>query len=189
VEILWYFAASRIVKSELLPISALKCAVLRLFGARIGKGVYIKPGFHVKFPWYLEIGDHSWIGERSWIDNLAQVTIGSHVCVSQDVYFCTGNHDWSHPNMRLFHAPITLEKGSWLAARSTIGPGVTLGECSIAGCGSVVLKDIPAYEIHGGNPAAFIRKRRFKDSLNAVECNDLLSMDIGRMAGVSGDRF
>src|SRR5579875_2209944 len=75
---IWYFLGAPIIRSSLVPISWLKCKVLRLFGASIGKGVYIKPGVRVKFPWLLSIGDHCWLGEDVWIDNLAQVTVGSH---------------------------------------------------------------------------------------------------------------
>lgn len=162
MELLWHYIGSPIVRSELLPFSTLKCTVLRAFGAKIGTGVYIKPGLRVKFPWYFEVGDHTWLGERAWIDNLAQVTIGSHACVSQDVYFCTGNHDWSHRHMRLFRQPITLKDGAWVAARSMVCPGVTVGECAIALGGSVVVKDIPDFEIHAGNPARFLRLRQFR---------------------------
>ena len=81
---LWHFVGSPLVNwSNLLPVSGFKCSLLRLFGARIGKGVYAKPGLRVKFPWYLSIGDDCWLGEDAWIDNLAPVTIGSSVCISQ----------------------------------------------------------------------------------------------------------
>ena len=156
---LWHFIGSPIVRSNLIPVSAIKCMWLRLFGARIGRGVYAKPGLRVKFPWYLTIGDHCWLGEDAWIDNLAPVTIGSHVCVSQAAYLCTGNHDWSTPNMKLFRRPIVLEDGSWVGARATVCPGVTLHAGAVAAAGSVVLKDIPAYEIWGGNPAVYLRNR------------------------------
>ena len=162
IEILWHLAGSPLVRSELLPFSRLKCFVLRAFGAKIGVGVYIKPGVRVKFPWRLSVGDHSWLGERVWIDNLAHVTIGAHACVSQDVYLCTGNHDWSHPNLKLYTRPIQLEDGCWVAARSMICPGVTLGECAVVTGGSVVSGDVPPYEVHGGNPASFIRIRKIR---------------------------
>jgi putative colanic acid biosynthesis acetyltransferase WcaF len=156
---LWHFVGSPIVRSNLLPISRLKVAVLRLFGARIGRGAYFKPGVKVKFPWYLTIGDYSWIGEDAWIDNLAPVTIGSHVCISQAAYLCTGNHDWTSPNMRLFRRPIFLEDGSWVGARAIISPGVTLGAGAIAAAGSVITKNIPSFEIWAGNPAAYVKAR------------------------------
>jgi putative colanic acid biosynthesis acetyltransferase WcaF len=164
VEALWHFAGSPIVRSEFLPFSGVKCLVLRAFGAKIGMGVYIKPGLRVKFPWRLSVGDHTWLGERLWIDNLAHVTIGAHVCVSQDVYLCTGNHDWSHPNLKLYTASIQLKDGCWVAARSMVCPGVTVGECAVATGGSVVARDVPGYEVHGGNPASFMRVRKIRDS-------------------------
>lgn len=160
IEALWHFVGAPLVRTEWLPFSSFKAFVLRCFGARIGRGVLIKPRLRVKFPWYLEVGDHTWLGEGLWIDNLAPVTIGSHVCVSQDVYLCTGNHDWSHRNMKLYRRPIELKDGCWVAARSMVCPGVTVGECAVAVGGSVVSTSIPAYEIHGGNPAAFLKRRR-----------------------------
>lgn len=159
VEALWYFCALPLLRSHLITSSSFRRWLLRSFGARIGKGVYIKPGLKVKFPWYLEVGDHTWLGEDVWIDNLARITIGSHCCVSQGVYLCTGNHDWSTTNMKLFRRPIVCERGSWVGARVVVCPGVTIGGGAIATAGSVVTKDIPAMEVHGGNPAAFIRTR------------------------------
>lgn len=159
---LWYYLGAPLVRSRILPISSLKCWVLRLFGARIGKGVYIKPGADIKFPWYLLVGDHCWIGENSWIDNLAQVTIGSHVCISQGVYLCTGNHDWTTRNMKLFRRPITLADGCWVGARSTVCPGVTIGTAAVTAAGSIVTKDIPPYQIWGGNPAIYWRQRQIR---------------------------
>ena len=160
--ILWYFVGSPVVSSRMLPISGLKTAVLRVFGARIGRGVYLKPGIRVKFPWYLTVGDYCWIGEDVWIDNLAQVTIGSNVCVSQAAYLCTGNHDWTTTNMKLFRRPIVLEDGCWVGARATVCPGVTVGRAAVLAVGSVAAKDIPEGQIWGGNPAVFVREREIR---------------------------
>jgi putative colanic acid biosynthesis acetyltransferase WcaF len=162
VEAAWYFCGLPLLRSHWITSSSFRSRLLRLFGAKIGKGVYVKPGLRVKFPWYLDVGDHSWLGEDLWIDNLAQVTIGPHCCISQGAYLCTGNHDWSTPNMRLFRRPIRCEAGSWIGAKSVICPGVTLGSGAIAAAGSVILKDIPAMEVHAGNPAGFLRVRELK---------------------------
>lgn len=158
-ELLWHFLGAPLVRAESLPFSWLKVWVLRVFGARIGRDVYIKPRVRVKFPWKLEIGDHCWIGEAVWIDNLEAVKIGSHVCISQEVYLCTGNHDWSSPCMKLYTKPIIVEDGSWICARSVVFAGVTIGHCSVVVGGSVVSKAINPYEIHGGNPAVFVKQR------------------------------
>ncbi len=159
VEALWVLVAAPVLASKMITSSALRAALLRLFGAKIGKGVYLKPGLRVKFPWYLSIGDYCWIGEDVWIDNLASVTIESHVCISQGVYFCTGNHDWSATNMRLFSKPIVVKHGGWICARSVLCPGVSVGTCAILSAGSVASRDIPDFEIHAGNPAVFVRMR------------------------------
>jgi putative colanic acid biosynthesis acetyltransferase WcaF len=157
---LWYFCGLPLVRAHWLPVSAIKTGLLNLFGAKVGRGVYIKPGVRVKFPWYLTIGDYCWIGEDVWIDNLAPVAIGSHVCISQGAYLCTGNHDWSSPNMKLFRRPIELRDGCWVGARATLCPGTTLGIGAIVTVGSVASGDIPAYQIWAGNPARYIRDRK-----------------------------
>jgi putative colanic acid biosynthesis acetyltransferase WcaF len=143
----------------MIPSSGVRVRLLRLFGASIGTGVVIKPGVRIKYPWLLTVGDHSWIGEDCWIDNLATVRIGNNACLSQGSYLCTGNHDWSDPAFGLIVKPITLADGSWVGAKAMICPGVDLGVESIAAAGSVVMKSIPAGEIHAGNPAEFVRRR------------------------------
>jgi putative colanic acid biosynthesis acetyltransferase WcaF len=163
VQALWHYFGLPVLRSHLLPVSALKCFLLRLFGAKVGKGVYIKPGVRVKFPWYLTIGDYCWLGEDLWIDNLAPVSIGSHVCLSQAAYLCTGNHDWSSPNMKLFRRPITVADGSWIGARAVVCPGIAVGSGSIVAAGSVVTKCVPDWQIWSGNPAAFLRDRVLRE--------------------------
>jgi len=162
VEAAWYFCGLPLLRSHWITSSSFRSRLLRLFGAKIGKGVYIKPGLRVKFPWYFDVGDHTWLGEDLWVDNLAQVTIGPHCCISQGAYLCTGNHDWSAPDMRLFRKPIRCERGSWVGARSVVCPGVTLRAGAIAAAGSVITRDIPTMEVHAGNPAGFVRRRELR---------------------------
>ena len=157
-EVLWIFAQWVILQSP-LPGSSFRRIVLRAFGAKIGKSVVIKPGTIIKFPWRLVIGDSSWIGQDVWIDNLADVAIGSNVCISQGAYLCTGSHDWSSSTFDLIVKPITIVDGAWLAAKSTIGPGVTVGEGAVLGLGSVTSKDLEPWSVYSGSPAVFVKKR------------------------------
>ena len=90
----WYWVNELLLKSTLLPFSKLRLVVLRCFGAKIGFGVTIKPGVNVKYPWLLKVGNHCWIGEDVWIDNLAQVSMGDNVCISQGAMLLCGNHDF-----------------------------------------------------------------------------------------------
>jgi putative colanic acid biosynthesis acetyltransferase WcaF len=158
-QILWFFIGSPLVRSYLLPFSSLKIEILRVFGASIGKGVRVKPDVRIKFPWRLSVGDHSWIGESVWIDNLANVDIGSHCCISQGVYLCTGNHDWSAENFDLRTEGIVLEDGSWLAAKSMVAPGVRVSEGAVLGMGSLATDDLEANGVFQGNPAKKIGTR------------------------------
>ena len=132
---------------------------MRLFGARIGNGVDIKPRVRIKFPWKLTVGDDSWIGEGVWIDNLADVKIGSHCCISQAAYLCTGSHDWSKPGFDLITASIDIKDGSWICARSIVGPGVATGEGSVLALGSVATRDLAPWSVYSGVPAVRIKTR------------------------------
>lgn len=158
-QILWYFLGDPLVQSRWLFFSGLKVWTLRRFGAQIGQQVRIKPSVRVKFPWQLTIGDYVWIGENAWLDNLAPITLESHVCLSQDVYLCTGNHDWTHPDFKLITGSIYIEQGSWIAARCVIGPGVTVGQGAVLTLGSVTSRSLQPMTIYAGNPAQPIKNR------------------------------
>ena len=136
VEILWLLLDIVLVRSR-IPGYAHRRLIIRAFGARVGKGVLIKPGVRIKFPWHLEIGNNSWVGEDVWIDNLARVQIGANCCISQGAYICTGNHDWATPTFDLIVKPIRIEDGAWIAAKSVVGPGVRVGEGAVLSMGSV----------------------------------------------------
>jgi putative colanic acid biosynthesis acetyltransferase WcaF len=146
----------------MVPSSGFRRWLLRLFGARIGIGVVIKPGARVKYPWLLRLGNHCWIGEDCWIDNLAPVHIGSNVCVSQGAYLCTGSHDWSDPVFGLITRPISVRDGAWICARAFVGPGVEVGEGAVVAAGAVATKNIPPYAVYAGNPAVQTGERKLK---------------------------
>ena len=165
-QLLWYFIGSPLVQSYWLPMTAIKVWILRSFGAQIGQGVRIKPGVQIKFPWRLTIGDHVWLGEEAWLDNLAPIAIGSHVCISQGVYLCTGNHNWSHPDFELKVAPIHIEASSWIAARAVIGPGVTVGKGAVLALGGVTGRSLNPMTIYSGNPAQPIKERKMAPTKN-----------------------
>ena len=143
VEVLWWICAGLFVSSG-VPGSRHRRFLLRLFGAKLGRGVVIKPRVRIKFPWRLSVGDHSWIGEAVWIDNLARVEISSHAVLSQGAYLCTGNHDRKKLTFDLMVAPIYVGPGAWVCAKSCIGPGVRLGANVTVGLGAVVTSDIDA---------------------------------------------
>ncbi|WP_246139120.1 WcaF family extracellular polysaccharide biosynthesis acetyltransferase [Gelidibacter salicanalis] len=161
--LLWYFVNALFLKSHLNPSSAIKIFWLKSFGAKIGIGVVIKPGVNIKYPWNLSIGDHCWIGEEVWIDNLDQVTLEDHVCVSQGALLLCGNHDFKKQSFDLMTAPIVLREGSWVGAKSIVGPGVILESHAVLALGSVASSNLEAYGIFRGNPAVKIKERIVQD--------------------------
>jgi putative colanic acid biosynthesis acetyltransferase WcaF len=133
--------------------SAFRCWLLRLFGAQVGKGVVIRSGVSISFPWRLHVGNHVWIGEGVRILSLAPVTIHSDVCISQEAFLCTGSHDYRREDFALVTAPIVIETEVWIAARAFVGPGVTIGPKTVVAACAVVIRDIPAASFASGNPA------------------------------------
>ena len=121
-EVAWNLTKWLFFQNPLPFPSALRCVLLRLFGARVGCGVVIRPRTNFSFPWRIELGDHVWIGEEVWILSLAQVTISSHCCLSQRAFICTGSHDFSKPSFDLITKPVTIGEGSWIAACAFVGP-------------------------------------------------------------------
>ena len=138
--------------------SAFRSALLRAFGAKIGKKVGIGSNVNISFPWRLVVGDHVWIGDDVGILSLAQVTIESNVCVARRSFLCTGSHDVRREDFKTKVAPILIRTGSWIAIGSLILPGVTIGEGAVVSAGSVVLKDVPANCLVRGNPATVVHE-------------------------------
>lgn len=157
--VLWYLVNALFFVNYLNPSGKLKVALLRLFGARIGTGVHIKPGVNIKYPWFLEVGDYTWLGERVWIDNLVPVKIGDHVCLSQEAMLLTGNHNYKKSTFDLQVGGITLEDGVWIGAKAMVCPGIVCKSHSILTVGSVAVHDLEPYHIYQGNPAVMKRNR------------------------------
>ena len=157
--VLWYFFNAFFIKTFIPFPNVFKVSILRLFGAKIGSAVVLKPGINIKYPWLLVIGNNVWIGENVWIDNLTNVIINDNVCISQGAMLLCGNHDYKKSSFDLILGDIVLEEGSWVGAKSVVCPGVTLKSHAILAVGSIATKDLEQYSIHQGNPAVKIRKR------------------------------
>ena len=158
-EICWYFTKMIFFLSAMPWPSSIKCSLLRLFGAKVGSGVNIKPRVNIHFPWKLTVGNDVWIGEEAFLLNFELLTIGNDVCISQRAFLCGGNHDFRIPEMPYRNGPITLMDGAWIGASVFVSPGVTVGTDSVITAGSVVTGDIAANGIYKGNPLVFIKQR------------------------------
>ena len=159
----WKEAAWWVVKSLLFapwfPVpSFVKVAVLRFFGAKVGIGVVIRSRVNITVPWRFRCGDYVWIGDEVLILSLAEVNLGSNVCLSQRAFLCTGSHDHTKAAFDLITKPIVIEDGCWVGAQAFVGPGVTLKQNTVCAAVAVVVKDAGPDELIGGNPAKLIRK-------------------------------
>nr|WP_137809813.1 MULTISPECIES: putative colanic acid biosynthesis acetyltransferase [unclassified Gordonia (in: high G+C Gram-positive bacteria)] len=151
----WLAVSYAIFQSWWCP-NAARVAILRTFGARVGRGAVIRQRVRVHWPWKLEIGDHCWLGEGVWLLNLEQITIGSNTCLSQEALICTGSHDHRSPTFEYDNGAITIGDEVWIAARATVLRGLSIGDRAVIGCGNIVTKDVAAGTIVRVNDRNYI---------------------------------
>ncbi len=157
--LLWYPVNYFILFSRIPFPSGFKISLLRIFGARIGSGVLLKPRIRIKNPWRLVIGDNCWIGEDVWIDNIENVVIGNNVCLSQGAILLTGNHDYSKTNFPPRYRKIEIQDGVWICANAVVCAGIVCQSHAVLTVNSVATKDLEAMKIYSGNPALYVRDR------------------------------
>jgi len=162
--VVWHYINAIVFKSSMFPVYGFKNALLRLFGAKVGTGVAIKPCVNIKYPWLLTIKNNVWIGEEVWIDNLVTVTIGNNVCLSQGALLLTGSHNYKKQTFNLITGIIVLEDGVWIGAKAIVNQGITVGSHAVLTSGSVATKSLEPFSVYQGNPAVRVRQRAFEFS-------------------------
>ncbi|MDB4167634.1 colanic acid biosynthesis acetyltransferase WcaF [Polaribacter sp.] len=157
--ILWMLISSIFIDTKFPWPSKLKRIILKSFGAKIGKGLVIKPRVWIKYPWFLEIGNYTWIGRGVQIDNLCKVQIGSDVCISQDVKILTGNHNFKLKTFDLITSKININNGVWIGAYSIVLPGTIINQFAVLGAGSIIKGEIEENKIYTTNSQITIKNR------------------------------
>lgn len=155
------------------PLFGWRRALLRLFGARVGRNVNIYSSAVIYMPWNLEIGDWSAIGEGSLVYNLGPVSIGRHVTISQRAHLCAGTHDYTDVTMPLLKPPIRISDQVWICADAFVGPAVVVGEGAVVGARAVAVRDVAPWAIVAGNPARQVKTRKFADPATPVQPADV----------------
>ena len=156
---LWFVVSLVFIQNKLNPFNSLKVILLRIFGAKIGRDVVVKPGVNIKYPWKLEVGNYVWIGEDVWIDNLDDVVIGNNVCISQGVMLLSGNHNYKKSTFDLIIGKIKIKDGVWIGAKSIVTQNVVCENHSVLTVNSVASSNLDSYSVYTGNPAEKVRNR------------------------------
>lgn len=156
---LWGLVNATIFRWSLFFMRKYRISILKLFGAKIDWSCSIDRTATIIDPWNLTMGERSSIGEYACIRCRDKIIIGKNCCIGRDVYLLTASHDISSPTFDMVTAPIRIEDSVWIATRSTVGKGVTIGEGAVVAAESNVIKSIAPWSIVGGNPAKFIKER------------------------------
>lgn len=155
----WGLVSSILFRPSPKPCHAWRRMLLRMFGAKIGRGAHVHPSCRIWAPWNLHMGDHSCLAPHTDCYCVAPISIGANSTVSQYAYLCAASHDCERPNMPLITEPIDIGKQAWICAGAFIGPGVRVGEGGVVGARAAVFRDVDPWTVVRGNPASFIKKR------------------------------
>lgn len=142
------------------PLHRWRCAILRLFGAGVGRDVRVYASAKIWYPPNLMLEDGAVIGWQSVIYCQAPIVLGRNAIVSQYAHLLAATHDVDAPEFPIVARPIHIGPEAWVAARAIVGPGVVLGRGAVLGAGGVAFSDISEWEVHVGNPARFLRMRQ-----------------------------
>jgi putative colanic acid biosynthesis acetyltransferase WcaF len=140
-----------------------RIALLKLFGAKCGKGCRVASNVRVWAPWNLNLGHYVCLAEGVDCYSVSPIQIGNKVTVSQRTFLCSASHDISSLSRPLIHSPIIIEEHAWICAEAFVGAGVSVGEGAVVGARAVVTRDVEAWAVVAGNPAKFVKRRVIKE--------------------------
>ena len=162
MRLLWNFTCLLLFRPSLWFMNGWRSGLLRLFGAKIGRGCTVKATVKIWAPWNLEMEDLACLADNVTVYSMAMIKLGKKSIVSQGAHLCAGTHDFESQNFQLYSKPITIGADAWVCAEAFVGPGVTVGEGAVLGARGVAMKDLPAWTVCAGNPCKPIRARVMK---------------------------
>ena len=138
-----------------------------IFGTEVN--AWIEPPFYFCYGTHIKLQDHVYINMNCTMIDDGSITIGKNVMIGSNVSIITTGHPVDL-ELRLkgymYTAPVVIKDNCWIGTQTTICPGVTIGENSVIGAGSVVTKDIPSNVVAVGNPCRVLRAIGEKDKQN-----------------------
>ena len=167
-EYVWYLLCAWTPK----PLNPWRLLWLRVFGGRVLGTPFVHQRARIQIPWHVTLHHGCCIGDRANLYSLGEIEVGSGAVVAQEVYLCTGTHDFSDPGLELITSKVSIGKGAFIGARAFVLPGVTIGESAIVGACAVVTADVAPFTVNAGNPCRFLKRRedapKMADSIQAV---------------------
>ena len=136
-----------------------RALLLELFAA-FGTGAVLKPPFRCDYGSNISIGEETFINYDCVFLDCNRITIGRDVQIAPRVQIYTATHPLDAATRRSkleFALPVVVEDGAWLGGGAIVCPGVTIGENTVVGAGSVVTRDLPAGVLAVGNPCRVLR--------------------------------
>lgn len=158
--LLWKITWTLLARPTPVPFHGWRRLLLRLFGARIGKGAVVYPSAKIWAPWNLTLADGSCLAEGVDCYNVARITLGAGAIVSQRAFLCSASHDPHRADFPLITGPIDIGAKAWIAAEAFVGPGVAIASHAVVAARAVVVRSVPEDKIVGGNPAKVIGHRK-----------------------------
>lgn len=143
-----------------LPSRHLRKLAYIVLGAKLGKGTFPCRRVEVLLPLGLNLSSRVTVGWFAELDARGGISVDHDTNISSHVKMITGSHDINDPDFTADFKPIKVGHHCWLGTGDTILQGVTIGDGAVVAAGAVVTKNIPSYEVWGGVPAKFIKKRQ-----------------------------
>lgn len=156
---LWWIVQGTLFRASPQFMYGFRNGLLRLFGARIGRNVLIRPSARIVYPWKLTIGDNSWVGDYAELYTLGNIVIGRDAVVSQYAYLCTGSHDHRSVSFDITAKEIVVEDEAWVAAGAFVHPGVRIARGSVISARAVLRHNTEPLGVYAGDPAQRIATR------------------------------
>ena len=143
-----------------------KEALLHDIFGEVGDNVWLNSPLTAAVGKYVSIGEGTYANMNLTLIDDWKITIGKNVLIGPNVTICTTGHP-IHPAHRLdgmYSFPVAIGDNVWIGGNTMILPGVTIGENSVIGAGSIVNKDIPANVVAVGNPCKVLREITDRDA-------------------------
>lgn len=124
-----------------------------------GDSAHIEPPFQCDYGSNICLGENVYFNFNCVVLDVCQVTIGDHTLIGPSVQIYTATHPMNAQLRRQqeFGKPITIGSDVWIGGGAILCPGITIGDRTVIGAGSVVTKDLPPDVFAAGNPCRVIR--------------------------------